>query len=78
MLMLYYKSLINCFCMQPISRGASEESRIDRRGGLDDGGAKENHHRDQLPEKQRSEDLSDEELERRRNALLQQLHEEAD
>lgn len=26
----------------------------------------------------RSEELSDEELERRRNALLQQLHEEAD
>ncbi|KAG8258732.1 hypothetical protein J6590_105404 [Homalodisca vitripennis] len=30
------------------------------------------------PHKSKSEELSDEELERRRNALLQQLHEEAD
>lgn len=59
----------------PVSRGASEEPRVEKRAIPEDISAKENHHREQLPEKQRSEDLSDEELERRRNALLQQLNE---
>lgn len=69
---------------QAASGGGSEDSRIDKVKQLEvenDGKITEgaNGQVDQ-PEthKSRSEELSDDELERRRNALLQQLHDETD
>lgn len=69
---------------QAASGGGSEDSRIDKVKQLEvenDGKIPEgaNGQVDQ-PEvhKSRSEELSDDELERRRNALLQQLHDETD
>lgn len=66
------------FSLQPPSGAGSEDSKTkvaDRENGLKDIGAPEQTEIN----KSRSEELSDEELERRRNALLQQLHaEEAD
>uniref|UniRef100_A0A1B6EA38 Pre-mRNA-processing factor 40 homolog B n=1 Tax=Clastoptera arizonana TaxID=38151 RepID=A0A1B6EA38_9HEMI len=59
------------------SRADSDDSKtkvLERENGLKEPGIPENTE----ASNSRSEELSDEELERRRNALLQQLHEEAD
>lgn len=72
-----------CVLFQAASAVGSEDSRIDKVKQLEieiDGKIGEANGQVDQPEthKSRSEELSDDELERRRNALLQQLHDETD